>query len=319
MWVIRFVFVRFCSNLIGNAVKFTGEGHILISLEGEPLKENTWHFCIAVQDTGIGIPADKQESIFERFVQASSDTNRLFGGTGLGLHIVQALVTMMNGSIQLISRDGEGSIFRIEFELETSGAPPFSSLTKRESIIRNDCRPLHQRIKIFWLVSFARGAWKYLCTNNWKKRARCWRENLPTLCLLMIHIRQMIQRNSNIFSKLIEEQETASALFLPIGMLDSKGARLLESAFVVHRPFRLESLYTTMSRVLNVGAPVEKMAPRLSLSLPSNQQNRGQRILLIEDSKRESTFFEPNAKKGWISGGYRKQWDRSFPLFYKSK
>lgn len=98
-------------NLLSNAVKFTHEGRILlnIKLRNETKEEVLLEF--SVKDTGIGIPQDKINSIFDGFTQASSDTTRKYGGTGLGLTIVKSLVELQNGELNVKSTEGLGSTF----------------------------------------------------------------------------------------------------------------------------------------------------------------------------------------------------------------
>lgn len=98
-------------NLIGNAIKFTSQGEVKILAQIEEGKGDAINLKIAVQDTGIGIAPDKLESIFESFAQASSDTSRKFGGTGLGLTISKKLVELHGGSIWAESEVGKGSQF----------------------------------------------------------------------------------------------------------------------------------------------------------------------------------------------------------------
>ncbi|MBI2890365.1 MAG: response regulator [Nitrospirae bacterium] len=98
-------------NLIGNAIKFTDTGEIVVSVENAPGEEETGQLLFSVKDSGIGIPTDKQEKIFEAFVQADSTTTRRYGGTGLGLTISRRLVELMGGRIWLDSEPGKGSTF----------------------------------------------------------------------------------------------------------------------------------------------------------------------------------------------------------------
>ncbi len=106
-------------NLVGNALKFTAEGEINIIVSNNskyvqtdnPIPENEFEVLFAIKDTGIGIPPERQQSIFESFSQADASTTRKFGGTGLGLTICKNLVDLMNGEIWVKSIVGEGSTF----------------------------------------------------------------------------------------------------------------------------------------------------------------------------------------------------------------
>ncbi|MBN1766114.1 MAG: response regulator [Sedimentisphaerales bacterium] len=106
------------TNMIGNAIKFTNQGHILVSIECNNKTGTEGLFRFSVEDTGIGIPADKQESIFEHFNQADTSTTREYGGTGLGLTISKQLVELMGGTIGVESEVGKGSTFWFEITLQ---------------------------------------------------------------------------------------------------------------------------------------------------------------------------------------------------------
>ena len=104
------------TNLVSNALKFTDDGQIVFGYEIH-IKENMIHFY--VQDTGIGIPKSKQETIFQRFIQAESKTTKLYGGTGLGLAISLGLIQEFEGKIELDSKEGIGSTFSFHIPLIT--------------------------------------------------------------------------------------------------------------------------------------------------------------------------------------------------------
>ncbi len=106
------------SNLIGNAVKFTKQGGVKVYALKLSQKYNIGHFQFIVDDSGIGISEDKMEKIFENFEQGDAAINRKYGGTGLGLAIVKQLVEAQNGSIQLKSKLGRGTIFTIDLDIE---------------------------------------------------------------------------------------------------------------------------------------------------------------------------------------------------------
>jgi two-component system, NarL family, sensor histidine kinase BarA len=109
------------SNLVNNAIKFTAEGQVVVSLacNGGRADGSQMRLRACVSDTGIGIPADKTNHIFEQFTQADQSTTRKFGGTGLGLTICKRLVSAMNGIIGVRSRLGVGSIFTFIVNVET--------------------------------------------------------------------------------------------------------------------------------------------------------------------------------------------------------
>ena len=98
-------------NLLGNAIKFTPEGTVTFEITEEKFENDNILLHFQIRDTGIGIPADKQASIFESFSQADSSTTRVYGGSGLGLAITKQLVEMMGGKIWLESEPGTGSTF----------------------------------------------------------------------------------------------------------------------------------------------------------------------------------------------------------------
>lgn len=107
-------------NLLGNAIKFTQQGEIRISLDIEAREADRVLIGFTVADTGIGIPADRLETVFQAFTQADGSTTRHYGGTGLGLTIASRLVELMNGQINVESTPGAGSTFRVVLPFATS-------------------------------------------------------------------------------------------------------------------------------------------------------------------------------------------------------
>jgi two-component system, sensor histidine kinase and response regulator len=101
-------------NLIGNAIKFTQQGEIVVRAAVKRQSAEEYVLDLSVDDTGIGIPADKQRIIFDPFAQADGSTTRRFGGTGLGLTISSRIVALMGGQIKINSEVGRGSTFRFD-------------------------------------------------------------------------------------------------------------------------------------------------------------------------------------------------------------
>ena len=136
-------------NLVGNAIKFTARGHVLVEVCCEQRSGAEARMRISVSDTGIGIPEDKVAAIFERFTQADSSTTRCHGGTGLGLAISKQLTELMGGTIGLTSGAGRGSTFWIVLPMrltaDTSGAPG-SAEWRDLRVLMADCGQLTHRV-----------------------------------------------------------------------------------------------------------------------------------------------------------------------------
>lgn len=117
-------------NLAGNAIKFTEKGGVTLSVSVEEKKGDNVRLRFGVRDTGIGIPADKIDTIFESFGQASSDTTRKFGGTGLGLTISKQLVEMHGGELKVQSTPGVGSEFYFTIPYRVAEKPKEDSISE---------------------------------------------------------------------------------------------------------------------------------------------------------------------------------------------
>lgn len=107
-------------NLLGNAIKFTNEGEVSFLVSSNEVNNNTQEFTFEIKDTGIGISPEQIDKIFNAFEQAAESTQRLFGGTGLGLGIVKSLVEIQGGTISVQSEKDKGSCFTIKIPYEKS-------------------------------------------------------------------------------------------------------------------------------------------------------------------------------------------------------
>jgi signal transduction histidine kinase len=156
-------------NLVGNAIKFTSVGEVEVRVALEAVENGRARLHFSVRDTGVGIPLDKQQTIFEAFSQAYSDTTRKFGGTGLGLTISTRIVEMMGGRIWVESEPGVGSCFHFTLEAAIAGnaeeieAPPNVGLAGPSGSDRGrQCRQLPD------LESNGRGA-RNAGGDRWKR------------------------------------------------------------------------------------------------------------------------------------------------------
>ncbi len=132
-------------NLLGNAVKFTEQGEIILGTQVTGVTDQSVSVTLFVSDTGIGIPKDRQRAVFESFTQVDGATTRKYGGTGLGLTICRQIVELMGGQIQVESEPGCGSTFSFRVTLPLAEAP---EARLGSQMAATTDRPLDQRILV---------------------------------------------------------------------------------------------------------------------------------------------------------------------------
>jgi signal transduction histidine kinase/CheY-like chemotaxis protein len=135
-------FQQVLTNLVGNAIKFTAHGHVLVAVREQSRAQSVSTLHVSVSDTGIGIPVEQQGAIFEAFRQADGSTTRRFGGTGLGLTISSTLVELMGGRLWVESQAGAGSTFHFTVVVDVAAmapsAPPDARLRNLRVLIVDD-------------------------------------------------------------------------------------------------------------------------------------------------------------------------------------
>lgn len=137
-------------NLLGNALKFTDKGEVVLEVSKQISDSTTVTLLFSVRDTGIGIPEEKIDKIFEKFTQADSSTTRKYGGTGLGLTISRRLVELMGGTISVTSKVGEGSTFYFTASFQSQEdkpqhVPPLQDMDAEDLTVQHvpdDLKPL---------------------------------------------------------------------------------------------------------------------------------------------------------------------------------
>jgi PAS domain S-box-containing protein len=120
------------TNLVGNAVKFTDEGEIFVTVSSKKIDQMKYELLFSVKDTGIGIPKDKMDRLFKSFSQVDSSTTRTYGGTGLGLVISKKLAELMSGKMWVESEEGKGTSFY--FTIQTSSISSDTKINTYQSI-----------------------------------------------------------------------------------------------------------------------------------------------------------------------------------------
>ncbi|APZ46905.1 two-component system sensor histidine kinase/response regulator [Polaribacter reichenbachii] len=133
VWLDIVRFNQVINNLVANAIKFTEKGSITLKIKNVKQTKKTISLLTEIIDTGIGIPKDKQETIWEAFTQASSQTNRLYGGTGLGLPIVKSIVKAMGSKVKIDSDINKGSRFYFQISLKKASAKELEKTKKKKT------------------------------------------------------------------------------------------------------------------------------------------------------------------------------------------
>ena len=298
------------TNLVGNAIKFTHQGEVVLSVErqveatreeyaGEaPAGGSVSQFHFVVSDTGIGVPEDKQETIFQPFSQADTSTTRKYGGTGLGLTITTRLVQMMGGKIWLKSQEGSGSHFNFTLQFKTAQmtAHPPAAIASRQlsgvKVLVVDDNQTNRRILDRMLATWEMKA-KSVDSGDaaLAELSAAGQSNQPyRLIVTDMHMPGM--DGLDFVGRI---RENPGLTFAKIVMLtsgsrsgDHERCKSLGISEFLSKPIRLTELRGSLLRVLDSGGnvPPHASAQTLVSNVSSQNADRGNslRILLAEDN-----------------------------------
>ena len=279
-------------NLLSNAVKFTQAGEIHLRVESRKTDEGPYEIQFSVRDTGIGIPADRVETLFEAFTQVDTSTTRKYGGTGLGLAISQRLAELMGGRMWVESEEGVGSTFH--FTLVAKRASDLASLSERQA-----ARVLEQK-KVLIVDDNATNR-KILerVTQAWDMEPTSCDSGAEAVRLLLtpatfdVAILDMLmpEMDGAQLSRKIRAMKRRAKL--PLVLLSSSGALLEESedteararfAAALSKPVKTRQLSAVLCEVFGE-KPKRKKKSAID-SLPSDMgEKHPLRILLAEDNR----------------------------------
>lgn len=286
-------------NLIGNAIKFTDRGDVILTVDGRPQGDHRFALRFAVKDTGIGMTPETQRTLFRPFSQADGSTTRKYGGTGLGLAIVKQLVELMGGEFSVESRPGQGSTFAFTVSLKQSpqgregqDGTRFSmpSLQNRRLLIVDDnaaCRmSLERQLR----------AWGLSCTS-----ALSGEEALALLIqaagegdpfgTVLLDLEMPGMNGRRTAQHVVKDTRLAGThlyLMAPVGIEESSEASDLHVLATLTKPIKLSELHGYLSgdttcpreRDRDVESPVQPEQP----SEPSIPRKPSGLILLAEDN-----------------------------------
>ncbi len=219
------------TNLVGNAIKFTETGEVIVRLTESAVGQQQRHVLFEVIDTGIGISAEQQESIFDSFTQADGTTTRLYGGTGLGLAISQQIVGLMGGKLKVDSQPGSGSRFYFSVPLEVDTLPIPAMSSQRQvagiNVLIVDDNPTNREILDRHL-------------SSWRVNTSCAESAAAAL-------------------KILEDSDPASCFDLAILDMHMPGADGLELATAIRANPALSSMKIIFLSSMATAASVEKV------------------------------------------------------------
>ncbi|MGA9800847.1 MAG: ATP-binding protein [Terriglobales bacterium] len=256
-------------NLVGNALKFTSQGEVIVRIEMEAETAGHADFHISVSDTGIGIAPDKQKLIFEPFTQSDSSTTRRYGGTGLGLSISSHLVALMGGKIWVESQPGQGSTFHFKVHLglqkpaglaatvmtQPAESHPRGTDQRRFTILLVEDNQVNQKVATRFLEKKGH---KVFLAESGLKALDAWRERAFDLILMDV---QMADMDGFEATAIIREQERSSAKHMPIIAMTAHAMvgdreRCLAAGMddYVSKPINAADLFAAIERVMPAAA-----------------------------------------------------------------
>jgi len=293
------------SNLVSNAVKFTKKGLVVVQVENDPSATEVGAVLFRVTDTGIGIPPEKLDSIFESFTQADSSTTREYGGTGLGLTISKRLVALMGGHMWVESEVGHGSTFyftaqfRIQAKENEQRRPSCAELRGLKALIVDDNPGLCLFVKeVFaeWGVSAVPVENGYQALAELDRAAR---EDEPYQLMLLdrclpdmdgFEVAAHIQKDAGI--------EDLSIIMIT-AFADVTGDIALKQASNISccliKPFKQLELLQAVATTLGFMGAAEELPQGKELNTPKDQ--RPLRILLVDDYEDNRFVIQSHLKE----------------------
>jgi signal transduction histidine kinase/DNA-binding response OmpR family regulator len=278
-------------NLVSNAVKFTEKGEVIVKVEPAEEPES---IHLSVSDTGIGIPEDKLDLIFDKFVQADSSTTRKYGGSGLGLAICKQLVELMEGRIWVDSKAGEGSTFHFTATFDAAPepsipAPDFRILEGKRILVADDSESnrliLRQNLSRFAAV-FAEAADGQAALTEILRAAAAG----EPYSLAILDYRMPFLNGLDVVERMREDPRTAATA---VTLLSSEAyttelsrLRRLGVEYYLVKPVRMGDLARTLAAALETRPPAVPAAPPVA-ELPKPPEPAGPsagRILMAEDA-----------------------------------
>ncbi len=280
-------------NLTGNAIKFTEKGEVSVFCRLEKEMEKSVMIRFDIKDTGIGIPKNKQKSLFEKFTQADGSTTRKFGGTGLGLSISKQLVEIMGGGIELKSEEGKGSNFWFTIKLKKSEKKPelakTGDLSKARILFVDDNKTSRNVVGTMlssWKIDFSLAS---KGTDALELLNKAYDDSRPyDIAVLDM---QMPGMDGELLGKVIKDdiklKKTKLILLTSIGLRgDAEKFRKAGFLAFLTKPIRQSDLYDCLEQIMGIAKDKEIKASEPLITRHTLSENRKviAHFLLVEDN-----------------------------------
>ncbi|MBN1222825.1 MAG: response regulator [Candidatus Aminicenantes bacterium] len=282
------------TNIIGNAIKFTQKGEVILSITEQSRTEHEITLLFTVADTGIGISPSKQKIVFDVFAQADGSMTRKFGGTGLGLAICSQLVDLMGGQIRVESEEGTGSKFYVtlSFKLEKdpedkSETSRFQDLKRLPALVVDDSQANRNILKGMlenWNLSVTTspsGGDAISLFDRAKSEG-----NPYTIVLFDAYLQG--QDSFMLLDFLKHEPELAKTMIVMVGSRNNRGdaAPWLKAGVRTHlpKPVKISDLSEAMSQILGHAVPSQKKEAPSVKTEPAMKSHACYKILVVEDN-----------------------------------
>ena len=274
------------TNLVGNALKFTEHGEVVLDVSSEDAGDRHVRLHIAVRDTGIGIPAEKLHLLFGAFSQVDASTTRRYGGTGLGLAITARLVQLMHGRTWVDSEPGKGSTFHFTAQFETGSSPPapapLEALQNLRVLIVDDNatnRLILQEMLVAWGLRPLAVASAAAALDELQRAA----DAEDPFRLVLSDVQMPDVDGFELTSRIRQDGRFGSTVIMMLssgaGPGDVARCRELGAATHLMKPIKSSELFETLAAVM--GSEVHAEVPRVT----GDAAIRPLHILLAEDSE----------------------------------
>jgi PAS domain S-box-containing protein len=277
------------TNLVGNAVKYTTEGEVFVSVSAQKNPDDFYEIIFSVKDTGIGIPAEKMDKLFKPFSQVDAYSTRSYGGTGLGLVISKKLIELMDGRMWVESEVGKGTIFYFTIKAKSISSDPrftadeIPSIIKDKNIVVVDKNPLSLQTLVNQIKSWGMNSFAF---EDETSSLEFLKNDLEANCI--IYNLNLLDNNTRNFVNEVRSLEQIKniliVLFCPVGRnLVELQDLLTNNLIVIFKPVKYSNLLKIFKDYFSSRRLVINVFTAEALNQPKNNEPQTSLSLLVAE------------------------------------